>query len=89
MMKKRPFSRVLSLKNGLFLVEVRRLELRASWSQKVPNAQYIVLFSSLMCFLLQNMEPRGALWPQFLHCIRVLRAWKWDKLWSKNAPPKR
>ena len=33
MMKKRPFSRVLSLKNGLFLVEVRRLELRASWSQ--------------------------------------------------------
>ena len=32
-MKKRPFSRVLSLKNGLFLVEVRRLELRASWSQ--------------------------------------------------------
>ena len=33
MMKKRPFLRVLSLKNGLFLVEVRRLELRASWSQ--------------------------------------------------------
>ena len=33
MMKKWPFLRVLSLKNGLFLVEVRRLELRASWSQ--------------------------------------------------------
>ena len=28
-----PLTRVLSLKNGLFLVEVRRLELRASWSQ--------------------------------------------------------
>ena len=45
----------------VFLVGVARLELAASKSQKVLNAQYIALFSSFMCFLLQNMEPRGAL----------------------------
>ena len=41
--KKRPFSRVLSLKNGLFLVEVRRLELRASWSQTQVRALFLLL----------------------------------------------
>ena len=46
---------------GLLVVEVTGLEPAASRSRKVPNAQYIVLFSSFMCFLLQNIGPRGAL----------------------------
>ena len=43
------------------VVGVKRLELPTSCSQKVSKAQYIVLFSSFMFFLLQNIEPRGAL----------------------------
>jgi len=71
MMKKRPFSRVLSLKNGLFLVEVRRLELRASWSQRNPEYLFPLIFSRFRPFPLENTSF-PALLPPLFPCTPVV-----------------
>ena len=78
MMKKRPFSRVLSLKNGLFLVEVRRLELRASWSQTLKTWFFTWFYGLFGAFA----SGLTAFVCSLRHKIRVVRSRKWSKVWS-------
>lgn len=66
------------------LVEVRRLELRASWSQRGIQR----FFSWETALSSPFRSENGALRRSCLHCLRVFRRRIWSDMWSKRLPPK-
>ena len=81
-MKKRPFSRVLSLKNGLFWS-------KCGDSNSVPpgpkenRSTCFHLFPGISAPFRSETHPFRR---SYLHCFRVLRSCLWDKLWSSKTP---
>ena len=61
-----------------FMVEVRRFELRASWT-RMPNRQFLPSFPLILTpFLSEN----HAFVTSCEHCFHLVRSRRWSKVWS-------
>ena len=62
------------------MVEVRRFELRASWS-RTPNRQFLPSFSLILTpFLSEN----HAFHTSYKHCFHIVQSRRWSKMWSSS-----
>ena len=59
------------------MVEVTGVEPAASWSQRIWEYRFPLISASFR----SGTHPFRH---SYLHCFRVLRSCKWDKLWSKR-----